>query len=282
MGPGGWGQTVMQAPRETDASSPGWIPDALGSRQRIHDFNHLAKRWKRIAGKARYEIDPIAVVSGYPILVLSPARPIEGWPWLYVSAGIHGDEAAGTEGLIRWAEERTRVLRGNNCFIAPCLNPWGLVNNSRTCERGRDLNRLFRARRPPPEVAALKGRLRGHTFEVALTLHEDYDARGTYLYELRGALPQWGEDLLALTSKYLPVDSRGTVEGRRSVRGLIRRRVVPADMEFWPEAIYLAEYHAKRTFTLETPSEFDIDRRARVHMTIVDEIAARVWGTARR
>ena len=46
---------------------------------------------------------------------------------------------------------------------------------------GRDLNRQFRAPHPPLEVKAYLRALNGHRFDLALALHEDYDARGFYL-----------------------------------------------------------------------------------------------------
>ncbi len=59
--------------------------------------------------------------------VRSKRLPREGT--IYISAGIHGDEPAGTEALITWAEENTRLLRRRPFFLVPCINPWGLVNN---------------------------------------------------------------------------------------------------------------------------------------------------------
>ncbi len=72
-------------------------------------------------------------------------------------------------------------------MILPCLNPWGLVNNQRTDQHGRDLNRLFdRANLAP--IRELKRLLAGWQFDFGLSLHEDFDARGIYGYELQEGL----------------------------------------------------------------------------------------------
>jgi predicted deacylase len=114
---------------------------------------------------------------------------------IYISAGIHGDEAGATEGLITWAEKNSRNLARLPLLIFPCLNPWGLMHNMRTNETGVDLNRAFQ-RDDVPVVRALRELLKAHQFEVALILHEDYDAQGIYLYEVCSGPPYWGADLL--------------------------------------------------------------------------------------
>ena len=65
-------------------------------------------------------------------------------------------------------------------FLVPCLNPWGLVNNRREAADGTHLNRVFDRDSNLP-VGALKKVLAGRRFDLAFTLHEDYDANGLYL-----------------------------------------------------------------------------------------------------
>ena len=99
---------------------------------------------------------------------------------LYATAGVHGDEAGTTEGLLLWAERhlpalskpRREAKKALPFFLVPCVNPWGLVNNRREAEDGTDLNRVF-DRDSDPTVGALKKILAGRRFDLALTLHED-------------------------------------------------------------------------------------------------------------
>ena len=39
----------------------------------------------------------------------------------------------------------------------------------------------------------------------------------------------------------------------------------------FPEAIHLHLFHSKRTFTIETPSEFALGQRVAAHVAIIDE-----------
>lgn len=237
---------------------------------RAHDYRHLVERWRHVARRAGLRLQRIARDGGYEVLALrTPALTAEGG--IYLSAGIHGDEAAATESLIAWAEENVARLRRLPLLVFPCLNPWGLVRNCRYDHEGRDLNRLFHTDQVPV-IAAVRRFVHGHRFALALQLHEDYDGQGFYLYEVQRARPYWGEALLAVAARHIPIEPRARVDGRLFRSGLMRRRVEHrrfARMGY-PEAIWLHLEHADRTFTIETPSEFALEVRVRAHAAVLD------------
>ncbi len=244
--------------------------------QRVHDYRHLIARWRRVARAAGLKLEAFARAGEYSVYALGTRdRPDGG---LYVSAGIHGDEPAATEGLIRWAETRLPALvRGRHSLpvlILPCLNPWGLVNNRRTNEQGDDLNRIFDRDRVSP-IGPLKKLLGKSRFDLALHLHEDYDARGAYLYEIHRRAPDWGAELLAHCQAALPVESRRRIEGQSFRAGVFLRRR-DLDLPFCPEAFPLYQRHAPHVITFETPSEFSLARRVRAHVLLVEECVRRL------
>ena len=237
-----------------------------------HDPGRLIRRWRRVAAAARLEMSAFSESGGLPLFVLhSPAdRPPA--PSLYFSAGIHGDEPAATEGLVAWAEQNLHLLRQMTVVIFPCLNPWGIANNSRFDARGRDLNRCF-GRLKAPQVRDQIRWLRGRRFDAAFTLHEDYDARGIYIYEVASRKPFWAEELIAAARPHLPADTRRTIEGRPAKNGIVRRRITHDLMPEWPEAFHLHFSLACRTFTIETPSEFSIDDRVAAQVAVLQRAA---------
>ena len=203
-------------------------------------------------------------------------------PRVYLSAGIHGDEPGGIEGLLRWLEEGPGALNRFDFTIIPCLNPGGLRLNIRTDVAGRDLNRSFNhtGAKASPAIAALReylpARTAGAPFALSLLLHEDYDACGLYLYELSDRKPYWGRQLLDAAHAAIPSDPRPRIEGRVARDGVMVRDVRdPALQAFlrengMAEAPHLIlENHARRAYTVETPSEFDLDRRAEAHRLII-------------
>ena len=121
-------------------------------------------------------------------MVVQSEHPDPKMPSVYLSAGIHGDEPAPVEGLIRWAEASLAKLESWNWMIFPCLNPWGLERNIRFDAEGRDLNRFYDSRKVL-QINAQRALMRGARFDAAATLHEDYDSRGFYLYEVAAKRP---------------------------------------------------------------------------------------------
>ena len=241
---------------------------------RCHDYDFLVQRWRKIARASGLNMIAFAEAGGYPVWMLTSRSSPEGG--VYLSAGIHGDEPAGTEALVRWAESNTSLLRNLPCLIFPCLNPWGLENNSRADEEGRDLNRTFQ-HNDVPHIQALKAFIKSRRFALALHLHEDYDAHGFYLYELEREEPFWGEELVKIARKLIPIESRATIDGRKvSKAGLLRRKIDVKKFTAIPEAVYLHLHHTERTFTFETPSEFALDQRVAVQMALIDACIRRV------
>lgn len=238
---------------------------------RAHDYRNLIRRWRSVARTAGLRMVKFVETDGYDLFYLEfPVRRRKAdVPAIYLSAGIHGDEPASTEGLIAWAEKYSSRLEGLNLLIFPCLNPWGLVNNSRYDQQAHDLNRCYHDD-AIPFVAAHKRALTGRRFDLALLLHEDYDATGAYIYEVRDAAPGWGAQLLAAAGRFVPIEGRTKIEGRSVRRGLLWRRIRPDLMPAWPEAFQLYFHHAKRVFTVETPSEFHIDQRVAAQMAMLN------------
>ncbi len=236
-----------------------------------HDYRLLIRRWRKVARQAGLPMRRLCEAGGHTLYYLAPARPAPG-PRMYFSAGIHGDEPAATEGLVTWAETNPRLLRATGPLIFPCLNPWGLINNSRFDQDGRDLNRCYN-KRNVPVVAAQSQLMAGVRFDLALTLHEDFDAHGVYIYEISRRRPFLAEGLLLAASAHIPVDGRTRIEGRRARRGVIRRRITPDLMPDWPEAFALHFGFSARTLTVETPSEFDLDARVAAQAAMIDHAA---------
>jgi protein MpaA len=234
---------------------------------RVHDYAFLLKRWKSLARRWGLKGQVFATGDDFDLVCFrSPALKSSGG--IYLSAGIHGDEPASTESLYQWAELHGSMLRELPLLIFPCLNPWGLVHNRRTDRQNCDLNRCYHLN-DVPRIHAQKELLRGYTFRLAMCLHEDYDAQGVYLYEIRKKLTTFGQEVLSAAGYYIPVDLRRMIEGRRAEQGWIARRVDLKKFPVWAEAIYVALNHSERTITAETPSEYDLSKRVEAQIAMI-------------
>lgn len=188
--------------------------------------------------------------------------PIYGWclegrgPAIYLSTGIHGDEPAGPMAVTRLLEKLPSWFCRFSWVIFPCLNPWGYDNGLRRNEKRLDLNRLWREKREP-EVHAVRKTIHGMQFDLAYLMHEDYDAKGFYLYELAQDGNFAGTKIIREVRSILPIEKRRSIEGRRvSSPGLICRdgSYRLEGRKLWPEAFYLIARHTRHLFNAETPS----------------------------
>lgn len=227
-----------------------------------HDAGRLILEWRRLAKKLRLEETVLhRTAAGLPVLGLRSRVP---GPGVYLSAGVHGDEAAPPWALLAWAWHHADFLQQQPVSLCPCLNPDGLLANTRVDERGRDLNRSFHQTRLPL-MKAWHSWVRAQPLRLGLCLHEDYDARGCYLYALGTGKTGVGEKIMRRVEELMVRDERRVIDGHRAKLGILQRESHPQGV-VGPEALVLREpLGCPVTLTFETPSEFDLDERLAAH-----------------
>ena len=188
---------------------------------RAHDVWQVLERWERVVeAVGTLQWVELGEQWGYPVRALRT-----GGEWsegaLYLSAGVHGDEPAAVEGLLRWAETRVDWLAGLRVVLVPVFNPWGLVMNQRHDARGLDLNRRFDLERDEGEelMAGWRELLRGRRFGLGLCLHEDFDDCGIYCYETGFGGVRLAERLMGRAARWVALDGRDEIDGRREPGG---------------------------------------------------------------
>jgi hypothetical protein len=238
-------------------------------RHRCHDVAHILQRWKKLAKAARLKLSVLHVTSlGFPVIALETKNQSPGG--LYLSAGIHGDEAAPPTALLEWAEDNIERLRTSSAMILPLLNPIGILGNFRVNEDGQDLNRLFHDDNHPL-ISAWNEFIKGRVFSMCVMLHEDYDAQGLYVYQLGEKAETVADRFLENASKFVPRDQRRMIEGSKARGGVIQRRRLPKNLPGLPEAIVLYRKNSPITLTFETPSEYGLQDRVNAHRSVIDQ-----------
>ena len=229
----------------------------------------LVRRAADAAIARGFRVQVFATIAGCPLVALT-RRVVGPRPRIYLSAGIHGDEPAACEALVRLLEAGHFDDRAT-WFIVPMLNPTGFTRAQRENADGLDLNRDYRHLQSAEirgHVAWLQAQPR---FDLTLCLHEDWEAAGFYLYELNPALrPSLAPSLLDAAQQHLPIDVGAMIDGRAvAAPGIIRPEADPRLRELWPEAIYLRAHHTELSYTLETPSAFPLSQRVDAYVAIV-------------
>lgn len=229
-------------------------------RHQAHDQRALIARWRSVARAAGLRIRVLTEIDGEKILYFeTPARGKEEI-YVYLSAGVHGDEAGATWGLLIWAESHLQQLSTGSFLIFPCFNPAGFRNNTRLDHRGLDINRRFHLFQDPI-TAPWRKLVSERRLSIGLCLHEDYDSHGSYVYELCDLKQSMSSIIMSACAQHITADPRRMIEGSRAKAGVIRRSKLPPNFPGVPEAFVLRQLGCPVTLTFETPSEFSLDDR---------------------
>lgn len=176
-------------------------------------------------------------------------------PVIFLSAGIHGDEPCGPEALLHLLELHP-LSTAFEWVIAPLLNPSGMKKGTRENKDGIDLNRDF-YRRESGEVKAFTKwwEQRSGGCDLHLSLHEDWETTGLYLYEINtGRITSFAGNVLDSIREIVLLEDGGPVDGHElSAPGLILHAPEPDEEFGWPEAIWMAKRYPLLSLTLEAP-----------------------------
>jgi hypothetical protein len=189
------------------------------------------------------------------------SSPTQHPPRLYISTGIHGDEPAGPLAARQLLQENAWP-EALDLWLCPCLNPTGFALNRRENCDGLDLNRQYLTPGAGETIAHVAWLKRQPRFDLCLCLHEDWEARGFYLYELNPERqPSLAEAIIARVGEVCPIDRSEVIEGRPAQNGIIRPGVDPRSRPDWPESFFLITHKTRLSYTLEAPSDFPLAGR---------------------
>lgn len=183
---------------------------------------------------------------------------------IFLSAGMHGDEPAGVEALTRFLEvDNTHLLDKFEFYILPCLNPYGYSRNVRWNSDGLDINRTFE-NNLSQEAVLVKTLLADKQLDLSIDFHEDWEYQGFYLFEISKDNSQLGKDIINRLGCKCEIKKEKMIDGFINNNGVIK-----LDCEEFGErvmALYLANNHAKHSINLETPTQWEFDKRVSAHL----------------
>jgi protein MpaA len=234
---------------------------------RVRDYAEIVQRL-RVLPRRQWQVEQVGEVWGYPFFGVR--RQIQrSAPTILLTAGIHGEEPGSVEGALRWLESGKWTQWRVNWFVLPCINPYGWERNQRRNAQRRDINRQFRNTRDCPEAELVIRLLKGQRFLFSIDLHEDVDAPGYYLYELRNGPPFIGERIIQAVGKVMPINRDKVIDGNQATGfGLIRRDARAHWLNRrrrWPMAFHLVLHCTDHILGSETPVRLPLKQRATAH-----------------
>jgi hypothetical protein len=210
-------------------------------------------------------------------LVDCAAGPLMAWeregngPRVYVSAGIHGDEPTGPLAMLRLLLDGF-FTPDTHWLLCPALNPDGLVAGTRGNGTGRDLNRDYLKRRTPEVRAHTAWLVTMPPPTLFLSLHEDWETSGFYLYEINLGtdIPARATGIIDAVRPWFEPQPGPDIDGHTPrADGWIYHKAEADEPKRWPEAIFMAKLGCPLSFTFETPSKAPLDHRIAALMAAV-------------
>lgn len=233
----------------------------------VRDYRQLTERLRNLPGK-NWRVRSAGAVWGYPFFTVH-RKLSAGAPTVFLSGGMHGEEPAGVEGVLRWLEGGRWSQWRVNWFVLPCINPYGWERNQRWNAQRYDINRQFRSITNCPEANLIKQAVRGRQFLFSMEFHEDVEASGYYLYELRREPPFAGEKILKTVGKIVPICRDAVIDGNEATGvGLIRRDASNYAFQSrrrWPMAFHLFLNCTSHVLGSETSVRVPLEQRAAAH-----------------
>lgn len=230
----------------------------------MRDFREVSRRLRALR---HVRVTEVAEIWGYPWFQVECDGKS---PTVLLTAGMHGEEPAGVEGVLRWLEGSEWRRWPVSWLVFPCINPYGWERNYRRNRQCRDVNRQFRSRTNTPEAELIKRLVRGRRFLFSMEFHEDVDAAGYYLYEGRRRPPFVGEQILKAVTRTIHINPDPVIDGNAATgEGLIRRHLNETEMRRrpqWPMAYHLFRHCTDHLLGSETPVTVALTRRAQAHV----------------
>lgn len=213
-------------------------------------------------------MEVIGTAHGYPIHQIRLASSRQMSRRVLITGGMHGDEPAGVEAVLQFLErDNTPLLKNFSFLVIPCLNPYGYVHNTRETLGDVDINRAFETE-DIAEVAIVKKALGQTQFSLAIDFHEDYDATGFYLYEGKRDEKYIGPELAAAAKAIGPIDPEDPGEDAPDLaEGVYKVATSWGTQGLTP---YLLHFHSEHVIISETPTVWELQQRASLHLTILD------------
>lgn len=204
----------------------------------------------------------------YPIYQIRLASSADKPQQVLITGGVHGDEPAGVEAVLRFlARDNTELLENFSFLVIPCINPYGYVHDTRETVADIDINRAFETKEVA-EVAIVKKVLGQTQFSLAIDFHEDYDATGFYLYEGKRDEKYIGSELATAAKAIGPLDPEDPGEDAPNIAPGVYK--VATSWGTQGLAPYLLHFHSEHVIISETPTVWSLEQRVTLHLAILD------------
>jgi predicted deacylase len=237
----------------------------------------LLKRYEKASKDYRkFGIEVLATVSydgvKYP---LAAVRTGSGKKKALIATGVHGDEKAPPEALVRFIEDRKThaFLKNFSLTLLPLLNPVGYAKDIR--KNGEiDLNRHFGCKKHHRENSIIEDYLGSKSFDIMLSLHEDVDMDSFYMYETGSFDAEKFRDIIADDVNFISELKKSgiRINTEKQIYGMLNRGGIKIgvyqkgknlERYLWTKGI------VKRVVCTESPGKIDFEKRVSIQLLAI-------------
>lgn len=230
----------------------------------MRDYSDIVNRLNDL----KLPLDLIGTIHDYPIYQICLESSTNAPKNILITGGVHGDEPAGVQAVLQFlARDNTELLKRFSFVVIPCVNPYGYVHDTRENRDGLDINRSFETEEVS-EVAIVKKALGQTQFSLAIDFHEDYEAKGFYLYEGKRDGQLIGPELANTVKSIGPIDTEDSGEDTTAIAHGVYK--VATEWGTQGLAPYLLHFHSEHVIITETPTAWPLEQRAALHLGVLD------------
>lgn len=234
----------------------------------MRDYSILIRRLCQIDLPHRI----IGSVNANPIYFFQIESQSSNPKQILITGGVHGDEPAGVEAAIKFlARDNSDLLTEFSFSVIPCVNPDGYIHNTRENEDKVDINRSFETS-DVVEAAIVKEAVRDMQFTLSIDFHEDYEAKGFYLYEGIRNEQYLGPKISEVVKSIGPIDTEDSGEETVAIAQGVYK--VASEWGMQGLAPYLLHKHSDHVIITESPTVWDLDQRVALHLGVLDTALA--------
>ena len=217
-------------------------------------------------------------------VILAPMAGVTDMPFrrLVKSWGVDlvVSEMIASKAMVRAARKTLRMsASGADEFpVAVQLagnEPEVMAEAARLNRQGVDLNWAF-DRPELSEIDIVRRFIDGRRFQAVIDLHEDWESRGFYLYELRRDGAHIGHDIVRRVEPVCPINADPIIEGDPAHAGVIHPDLDNTRRRRRGDAIPINLYrrHTNHLVTAETPTTLPMSERVAAHLMAVSSMIA--------
>lgn len=237
-----------------------------------HKTNDIDYYYSRMM-ESGLKVEELGKIDQFPIFLVQNDHE-KGQPNILIMGGVHGEEPAGSWGILSVMMKLKLMKINVNLSFIPIMNPYGFSRGIRFNGELKSVNSgYFRTKSGKPELTE-EGKILNRNFlriselskEGFLSCHEDVEEDNFFIYEV---IPDSKPDFFCNEIKNIGVKYFGKQPDGAVYQGFVKDGVVLNEKDGTIDDYLFTVGGIHRAITTETPGRADINKRVFVYEQLI-------------